>query len=135
MHYFRPLYLFISGWVLLLVSATFSFLGLVNGLAQLVLFALVVCIPIWRTGRMNYVDIGWPWGLVLLGVLSYWFSDGYWLRSLSVSAVVILVGLRMGIGALNLWRLGLLQREFPRYQYQHIRFAEEGKATRHWPYK
>ena len=89
MHYFRPLYLFISGWVLLLVSATFSFLGLVNGLAQLVLFALVVCIPIWRTGRMNYVDIGWPWGLVLLGVLSYWFSDGYWLRSLTVSAVVI----------------------------------------------
>ena len=81
MNYFRPLYLFISGWVLLLVSATFSFLGLVNGLAQLVLFALVVCIPIWRTGRMNYVDIGWPWGLVLLGVLSYWFSDGYWLRS------------------------------------------------------
>lgn len=129
MHYFRPLYLFISGWVLLLVSATFSFLGLVNGLAQLALFSLVVCIPIWRTGRMNYVDIGWPWGLVLLGVLSYWFSDGYWLRSLTVSAVVILIGLRMGIGALNLWRLGLLQREFPRYQYQHIRFAEEGKTN------
>ncbi len=129
MNYFRPLYLFICGWVLLLVSTTFSLLGLINGLAQLLLFAIVVCWPIYRTGRMNYVDIGWPWGLVLLGVLSYWFSDGYWLRSLMISAVVILVGLRMGIGALNLWRLGHLKKEFPRYQYQHIRFAEEGKTN------
>jgi steroid 5-alpha reductase family enzyme len=26
----------------------------------------VVFIPIWRSGRISYVDIGWPWALVLL---------------------------------------------------------------------
>ena len=129
MNYFRPLYLFLCGWVLILATSTFSFLGLVNGLGQLLLFVLVVCLPIWRTGRMNYVDIGWPWGLVLLGALSYWLSDGYWLRSLAVSTVLIIIGLRMGVGALNLWRLGLLKKEFPRYQYQHLRFEQEGKTN------
>ena len=102
---------------MILVSSSFAFIGLVNGLAQLLLFALVVCLPIWRTGRMSYVDIGWPWGLVLLALLAYGFSDGYWLRSLLISLLLAVVGLRMGIGALNFWRRGLLQKEFPRYQY------------------
>ena len=60
LRYFRPLYPFLLGWVLMLSTATFSQLGLINGLAQLLLFAGVVCLPIWRTGRMCYVDIGWP---------------------------------------------------------------------------
>jgi steroid 5-alpha reductase family enzyme len=129
MSYFRPLYPFLLGWALLLYSSTFSNLGLINGLGQLVLFALVVCLPIWRTERMSYVDIGWPWGLVLLGLISYWLSDGYWLRSLLVSAVVILIGLRMGMGALKMWRMGLLKKEFPRYQYQRILWQKEGKTN------
>ena len=115
------LYPFLLGWALILSTATFFDLGLINGLGQLVLFALVVCLPIWRTGRMSYVDIGWPWGLVLLGLLSYWLSDGYWLRSLVVTVVVVLIGLRMGMGALKMWRLGLLKKEFPRYEYQRRR--------------
>ena len=128
MNYFRPLYPFLLGWIVLLSTETFSGLALVNGMGQLLLFALVVCLPIWRTGRMSYVDIGWPWGLVLLGSLSYLYSDGYWLRSLAVSLVVILVGLRMGLGALNMWRLGLLKKEFPRYQYQRRRWERDGKT-------
>jgi steroid 5-alpha reductase family enzyme len=76
---------------------------------------------------MSYVDIGWPWGLVLLGLISFIFSDGYWLRSFVVSLVVIFIGLRMGLGALKMWRLGLLNREFPRYEYQRVLWKEEGK--------
>ena len=129
MNYFRPLYPFVLGWVLLLSTQTFSGIALVNGIGQLTLFALVVCLPIWRTGRMSYVDIGWPWGLVLLGILSYRYSDGHWLRSLAVGVVVILVGLRMGLGALNMWRLGLLKKEFPRYQYQRRRWERDGKTN------
>ena len=129
MNYFRPLYPFLFGWALILNSPTFSDIGLINGLGQLVLFALVVCLPIWRTERMSYVDIGWPWGLVLLGLISYWLSDGYWLRSLLVSAVVILIGLRMGMGALKMWRMGLLKKEFPRYQYQRRRWEKDGKTN------
>jgi steroid 5-alpha reductase family enzyme len=129
MNYFRPLYPFLFGWALILNSPTFSDIGLINGLGQLVLFALVVCLPIWRTERMSYVDIGWPWGLVLLGLISYWLSDGYWLRSLVVSGIVILIGLRMGMGALKMWRMGLLKKEFPRYQYQRRRWEKDGKTN------
>jgi steroid 5-alpha reductase family enzyme len=129
MDYFRPLYPFLLGLVLILSTSTFSAIAMINSLLQAILFLLVVCIPIWRTGRMSYVDIGWPWGLVLLGLLSLIYSDGYWLRSFMISAVVILVGLRMGLGAVNMWRLGLLQKEFPRYQYQRILWQQEGKTN------
>ena len=129
MKYFRPLYPFLLGWTLILSTSTFSDIGLINGLGQLVLFAFVVCLPIWRTGRMSYVDIGWPWGLVLLGMLSYWLSDGHWLRSLVASAVLVLIGLRMGLGALKMWRMDLLQKEFPRYQYQRRRWEKHGKTN------
>jgi steroid 5-alpha reductase family enzyme len=78
---------------------------------------------------MSYVDIGWPWGLVLLGIVSYLLSSGYWLRSLIVSSMVILVGLRMGFGAVKMWRAGYLDKEFPRYQYQRILWEEEGKEN------
>jgi len=127
--YLSPLYPFLFGWALILYSSSFSDLGLINGLGQLLLFTLVVCIPIWRTERMSYVDIGWPWGLVLLGLVSYWLSGGYWLRSLVVSAIVILIGLRMGLGALKMWHMGLLKKEFPRYQYQRRRWEKSGKTN------
>lgn len=129
MHYFRPLYAFLLGLIVLLNSATLAELAAINAMGQLVLFTLVVCIPIWRTGRMSYVDIGWPWGLVVLGIISFIDSQGYWLRSGIVSAVVILIGLRMGLGALKMWRMGLLQTEFPRYQYQRIVWKQEGKTN------
>ena len=129
MKYFRPLYAFLLGLMVILNSSTFANLALINSLGQLLLFTMVVCIPIWRTGRMSYVDIGWPWGLVVLGIISLVYSEGYWLRSLIVSAVVMLIGLRMGLGALKMWRMGLLDKEFPRYQYQRIVWQGEGKTN------
>lgn len=126
--YFSPLIPFIIGWMILLSTAQLSELSLVNGIAQLLLFALVVCWPIWKTGRMSYVDIGWPWGLVLLGTLTYVFSDGYQPRVLLISGIYIFVGLRMGMGALSMWKQGLLKKEFPRYQYQRLRWEKAGKT-------
>ena len=127
MNYIRPLLPYLLVLTVLLSSSIFFDIGLINLIGQSILFILVVCIPIWRTGRMSYVDIAWPWGLVLLGLISYVFSEGYWLRSLIISLVVILVGLRMGLGALKMWRLGMLDREFPRYEYQRVVWKEEGK--------
>ena len=106
MKYLAPLVPFVMGWMLLLASDTFESLGLVNGLLQLTLFLFVVCIPAWRTGRMSYVDIGWPWGLVLIGVLAFASNDGHWLRAGVVSLVYLFMGGRMGLGALQLWRRG-----------------------------
>lgn len=102
-------------------------IALINLLVQAILFTIVVCIPIYKTGRMSYVDIAWPWGLVLLGIISFIFSDGYWVRSLLVSGMVILVGLRMGLGAVKMWRSGYLEKELPRYEYQHIRWKKKDK--------
>ena len=127
MNYLRPLFPYLLGLILVLSTQKFLNIGLVNALGQLILFTFVVCIPIWRTERMSYVDIGWPWGLVLLGTISFIYSDGYWLRSTLISSMVILVGLRMGLGALKMWKAGYLEREFPRYQYQRILWKEEGK--------
>tara|TARA_Y100000385_G_scaffold1390_1_gene1472 strand:- start:89 stop:979 length:891 start_codon:yes stop_codon:yes gene_type:complete len=110
-----------------LSNSLFFEIGLINLLGQSILFTLVVCIPIWRTGRLSYVDIGWPWGLVLLSLISFIFSDGYWLRSFLVSLVIMFIGLRMGLGALKMWRLGMFDREFPRYEYQRVVWKEEGK--------
>ena len=117
MKYFSPLLIFILGWALLLASNSLALIGLTNGLLQLLLFVLVVCIPTWLTNRMSYVDIGWPWGLVLIGVVTLLLSEGDSVRVIVVSVAYIFAGARMGIGALKMWKAGMLKRELPRYEY------------------
>ena len=67
MQFVTPLAPFVAGWVLLFFTADLARLGLVNGIGQLVLFAFAVCLPVWKTGRMSYVDIGWPLGVAVIG--------------------------------------------------------------------
>lgn len=131
MKYFKPLFPFLLGWIILLLSQSFSSLFIINGIAQLVLFGLVVCIPIWKTGRLSYVDIGWPWGLFVIGLLTIFLAEGYYLRVWIIGGVYMLIGLRMGIGALRLWQKGYLKKEFPRYQYQRRRWERAGKTNVH----
>jgi steroid 5-alpha reductase family enzyme len=127
MKYFSPLIPFVIGFILLLFIPDFSRMALINGVGQVLLFVLVACIPAWKTGRMSYVDIAWPWGLVLIGVLTFLFSPGYDMRVWVVSGVYVFMGLRMGLGALKMWRMGWLKTEFPRYQYQRRRWEKSGK--------
>jgi steroid 5-alpha reductase family enzyme len=129
MKYIKPLFLFIVGWIFLIITSSFNNLPLINGLAQLILFGLVVCWPIWKTGRLSYVDIGWPWGLVVIGVLTLIFGEGYHWRVWIVSGVYIFIGMRMGMGALMLLKKGYMQKEFPRYQYQRRRWDRAGKTN------
>jgi len=127
--YFTPLLPFVSGWLLLLVTEQFFFLSLVNGVAQLVLFAFVVCLPTWRTGRMSYVDIGWPWGLTVIGILTWIYGEGDSLRVAIVSIAYILAGSRMGLGAIKLLISGHLDKELPRYEFQKKRWSKAGKTN------
>jgi len=129
MKYFTSLIPFVAGWALLLLTDSFASIGLINGILQLILFTLVVCIPIWMTGRMSYVDIGWPLGLTVIGGLTWLYSDGNSLRAAIVSLVYLFVGSRMGLGALKLWSEGRMQKEFPRYEYQKQRWKEDGKTN------
>ena len=131
MKYFSPLIPFVIGWLLLLATDQLFLLGLTNGLLQLLLFALVVCLPTALTGRMSYVDIGWPWGLVLIGVLTLFLSEGDTARVAAVSAAYIFAGGRMGLGALKMWQAGVLKKELPRYEYQKRRWQEAGKTNVH----
>ncbi|AWF83432.1 hypothetical protein BTJ40_10975 [Microbulbifer sp. A4B17] len=129
MGYVKPMLPFLLGWGLLLLSSEFREISLLNGIAQLVLFTFVVCVPAWKTERMSYVDIGWPMGLAVIGVLTLMYTDGYWLRKAIVSAVYLFVGLRMGIAAISLWKNGHLNREFPRYEYQRLRWKRSGRKN------
>jgi len=75
MKYFSPLFSFLLVWALLVYTETFSSIALINSISQLILFFFIVCIPIWRTRRMSYVDIGWPWGVALIGLIIFYTSD------------------------------------------------------------
>ena len=127
--YFTPLLPFVAGWLLLLVTEQFFALSLVNGVAQLVLFAFVVCFPTWRTGRMSYVDIGWPWGLTVIGILTWIYGEGDSLRVAIVSIAYIFAGSRMGLGAIKLLISGHLDKELPRYEFQKKRWSKAGKTN------
>lgn len=127
--YFTPLLPFVAGWLLLLVTEQFFALSLVNGVAQLVLFAFVVCLPTWRTGRMSYVDIGWPWGLTVIGILTWIYGEGDSLRVAIVSIAYIFAGSRMGLGAIKLLISGHLDKELPRYEFQKKRWRKAGKTN------
>jgi len=129
MKYFKPFIPFIACWILLFSSNNFQSIVLINGIAQLVLFLFVVCIPIWKTGRMSYVDIGWPWGVALIGLITYCQINTMTLSKTLVITAYILIGSRMGLGALKMWSMGLLKKEFPRYEYQKIRWEKSNKTN------
>lgn len=90
-------------------SAMFKHLTTVNFAVQLVLFIITACIPAWRTGRMSYVDVAWPWGLFTIGVLTFALSEGFWVRRWMVCGCYFLMGGRMGFGAFMAWRMGKLE--------------------------
>ena len=78
---------------------------------------------------MSYVDIGWPWGVALIGIIAYCFIDNVTLTKILMVIAYVLIGSRMGLGALRMWSLGLLNKEFPRYEYQKIRWKKSGKSN------
>ena len=99
---------------------------LINLISQIVIFLFIVCLPAYFTDRMSYVDIAWPFGLVAIGVISFFCGDGYLLKKSIISMLYIIAGLRMGIGALILLKKGYLNKELPRYSYQRIRWKKKG---------
>ena len=99
---------------------------LINLITQIFIFLFIVCIPAYFTNRMSYVDIAWPFGLVAIGIISFFYGDGYLLKKSIISMLYIIAGLRMGIGALILLKKGYLNKELPRYSYQRIRWKKKG---------
>lgn len=106
-----------------------AFLLLCNGTIQLTLFTLVACIPFLRTGRMSYVDIAWPFGVALIGLQILLLGDGNAVRTTIVGGVYLLIGLRMGLGALTMAKATgvIFKTEFPRYTYRRMELEKSGE--------
>lgn len=97
-----------------------------NAGAQALIFLVLALIPAWRTGRMSYVDVAWPWGLAALGALTWICGDLTLPRTQLIGALYLLAGARMGAMALVGWKHGHFDRELPRYQYQRLRWQRRG---------
>lgn len=122
---------FISIWAVAISaeSDTLVTMLLTNAAVQLTLFVLVACIPFFKTGRMSYVDIAWPFGVALIGLQIALLGEGDLFRRICIAGVYLLIGLRMGIGALTMARTTgvIFKTEFPRYVYRKMELEEKGE--------
>ena len=102
---------------------------LINGVFQLLLFAVVACVPFLRTGRMTYVDIAWAVGVALIGALILVLAEGNTVRIIAVGSVYLFIGLRMGLGALTMAKTTgvIFKTEFPRYIYRKEMLEKTGE--------
>jgi len=92
-----------------------------NAYAQLALFTVVVQLPLYFTGMMTYVDLGWPQGLVLIAISGY-LAPGWWLRRFVISTMMLLHGGRMALGGALLFGKQtnftyLFKEDLARYQH------------------
>eukprot|EP00040_Diaphanoeca_grandis_P005649 m.33876 g.33876 ORF g.33876 m.33876 type:complete len:352 (-) comp16886_c0_seq2:44-1099(-) len=105
-----------------------------NFVLQTVLFVVVVQIPLFFTGRMAYVDIAWPSGLVGIAVLALRNTDGYGPRRNLIGTALLLHGARMMLGALVMFFPYIFKEDLPRYQYAKQRwiFHTHGNKRLWW---
>jgi steroid 5-alpha reductase family enzyme len=100
---------------------------ILNGLCQIGLFVWLAHWPAWRTQRMSYVDLAWPWGLCAIGAAIGLMAPGDLSRRLIVLVMFVLMGARMGLRSLRALRAGRFGAEFNRYRYQRLRWRRLGK--------
>ena len=111
-----------------------------NAAAQLALFLAVVQLPGLFTGKMSYVDIGWPSGLVVISVLAYSMGTGNQVRKAAACGALFFHGARMAVGALAMFfPYTFPNGDLPRYKFAKIRWLQTpgGSALgeRWWPLK
>jgi steroid 5-alpha reductase family enzyme len=97
-----------------------------NLIVQLAIFVPCAHLPAWRNNRLSYVDFAWPAGVAAIGVQLLLLVEVLTPLMLTVAAIHLLVGLRMAVWAVHMYRPGVLTRDLPRYEYQRRRWARAG---------
>ena len=88
--------------VVLYLNSTYSVPAVTNAINQIIIFTVTAHVPALFTGRMSYVDIAWPWGLMAIGLLPLFSPpEVFTPRTYLVMAAFILAGGRMALGKNN----------------------------------
>ena len=88
--------------LILYLHPTFSSTLLLNIINQIIIFIITAHVPAALTGRMSYVDIAWPWGLMAIGLLPVFSPPPeFTTRSFLVMTAFLVAGGRMALGRLN----------------------------------
>ena len=109
-----------------------------NCVAQLGIFLPFVQLPVAFTGHLAYVDIGWPSGVLSIGVIALVWGTGAWLRRVLICGCYLLHGGRMALGALSLFgqATGFTYRfheDLPRYRYAKYKWVKlDGMPKSTW---
>lgn len=108
-----------------------------NCIYQVCIFLPLVQLPLAVTGKMAYVDIGWPLGLTVLGITGLTYGEGWYIRKVLFCGFMVLHGSRMLLGALALFYPYTFKNgDLSRYQYaKHKWIVEEGLSPALWPVK
>lgn len=101
----------------------------VNLIAQVAWFIVSAHIPAVRTGIMSYVDLAWPWGLCIIGLVAMFMGSGDQHLRILIGLVYLAMGLRTGLRSVKAQRRGAFRKEFGRYEYQKQRWAACGKRN------
>jgi steroid 5-alpha reductase family enzyme len=127
-HHVVACYALAAGIVAVLIATPgVSSFTIGNALTQAVLFTVLAAIPAYRSAKMSYVDIAWPWGLVAIGLGIPVYGVNYGPAGVAMTAAYLAIGLRMGLpGLAYLAVFRRLKGEFARYRYQRLRWAAAG---------
>jgi steroid 5-alpha reductase family enzyme len=118
--------MFVVCFSALVLSAPTRDFACTNLLVQLGIFLPFANLPAWRNNRLSYVDFAWPTGIAAIGVQLFLLAEARTSLVLTVAAIHLLVGLRMAIWAVHMYRPGVLTRDLPRYEYQRQRWTRAG---------
>lgn len=130
------IYVFFPALVFVYAPPAVTAIFLTNATRQLILFLLVCQLPVLATGKMWFVDVAWPWGLVLMALTAFQ-GTGWWLRRLLVSTTMLLHGGRMALGAILLFGVKtkftyVFEEDLQRYVYAKHRWGHHNGMPDAW---
>ena len=116
-----------------LVTSQFYSPSLTNMILQTLVFLLTAHLPCLLTGRMSYVDIAWPWGLLTIGLLPIISPPPVSsARTYLVMAAYLLAGFRMALGKLVMGTLpspNITRVILPRRRYSVSQWKVHGGVS------